>query len=138
MRRTKYSAPLLAAGGVAVALTACSAEQPTPRVESLEPLERRTTSAPLGAPALRVDGRVFGLIVSYETKTGRELDMEPGDLVIYVIRLRVERSEHDRVRSGKTLTLYSKLSLDQRLREAPGWVQVATESTRPAWLISYE
>ena len=138
MRCAKYSAPLLAAGGVVVALVACTNEQPTSGIESVEPSARGMTSAPLGAPPLRVDGRVFGQIVGYETKTGGELGMAPGDMAIYVIRFRVERSEHDRVSPGQILTLYSKLSPDQRLREAPGWVQVATESTRPAWLISYE
>ncbi len=138
MRFARYSMSLLALGGVVVTLAGCSVKPPTLCTESVEPVPTSPTSAPKGAPAQRVDGRVFGQIVDCETKTGEQLGMAPGDMVIYVIQFRVDQSEHDKVSLGQTLRLYSKLPVDERLSKAPGWVHVATYSTRPAWLISYE
>ena len=138
MRFSRYSVSLLVLGGVVVILAGCSTKQPALCTESVEPVTARSTSAPKGAPAQRVDGRVFGQIVDCETKTGEQLGMEPGDMIIYVIEFRVDQSEHDKVSHGQMLTLYSKLPVNERLGKKSGWVQVATYSTRPAWLISYE
>ncbi len=138
MRCARCSVPFLVVGGLLVTLVACTTKKATLCTESLEPVASQTTFAPRSAPALRVDGRVFGQIVGCEIKTGSSLGMQPGDMTIYVIEFRVDRSEHDRVSPGQTLTLYSKLSVDESLSNAPGWVQVATYSTRPAWLIGYE
>ncbi len=88
---------------------------------------------PITAPALRNDGRVLGRIVESQTKLAGELGMKPADMPVYIVKVLVVQSEHSVLHNGQLVSLYSWITpLDGTV-----WMNVATYSSKPAWIVGY-